>query len=154
MHVCFATTSHQALTYFVISHRTRIHGLQSDVLYVIPYVSMCVCVHVCVCVLQTSYQTEADTLHLQSHHHLHKAFPVCRAIPAPVFPPLPSHTYQPSADVPFPESGSSPLDTLDKQKQLIHLTLFFCFLKLSLGALSIWQYHVKSHNLTYFNTSI
>lgn len=83
------------------------------------------CEHVCVfesvCVCErwaNSHQTGAETL------HLHRPFPACRVIPAPALPPLPSHTYQPPAAVPLPESGSSSLDTMDKQQQLIHLTLY------------------------------
>lgn len=57
-------------------------------------------------------------------HHLHSPFPACRVIPAPALSPLPSHTYQAPAAVPFPESGSSPVDKVDEQKQLIHLFWF------------------------------
>lgn len=81
---------------------------------------------VCVCVCwANSYQTGAETLHLL--HHLHRPFPACRVIPAPAFPPLPSHTYQPPAAVPLPELSSSSLDSMDKRKQLIRLSLSLSF---------------------------
>lgn len=90
---------------------------------------------VCVCLLNMLNQTGAETLHLRPRHYLHRPFPACRVIPAPVLPPLPSHTYQPPAAVPLPETGSSSLDTADKQQPLIHpclsLSLFLCFLELS-----------------------
>lgn len=81
------------------------------------------CAFVCMCVCGSSYHTGAETHHLHPRHHLHSPFPACRVIPAPALPPLPSHTYQPPAAVPLPESGSSSLDTVDKQQQLIHLSL-------------------------------
>lgn len=99
------------------------------------------CMWMCVS-WENSYETGAQSLHLHPRHHLHRPFPACRLIPAPVLPPLPSHTYQPPAAVPLPESGSSSLDTVDRQQQLIHLSVslspfffpvFLCFLKHSLG---------------------
>lgn len=115
------------------------------------------CEHVCVfesvCVCErwaNSHQTGAETL------HLHRPFPACRVIPAPALPPLPSHTYQPPAAVPLPESGSSSLDTMDKQQQLIHLTLylslalslfFFFLLHFSLllsSTLQVFTFHLIS----------
>lgn len=76
-----------------------------------------------VCSEQTAIRQELRPSTSNPRHHLHRPFPACRVIPAPALPPLPSHTYQPPAAVPLPESGSRTLDTLDKQQQLIHLTL-------------------------------
>lgn len=79
-------------------------------------VELCDHACLCLCVEQTAmYQTGAETLHLHPRRHLHRPFPACRVIPAPALPSLPLHTYQPPAAVPFPESGSSSLDTADKQ---------------------------------------
>lgn len=104
---------------------------------------------VCVC-WANSYQTGAETLHLHPRHHLHRPFPAYRVIPAPSLPPLPSHTYQPPAAVPLPECGSSSLDTVDKQQQLVHLSLFYLF---SLLSLTLWQYSLRHSIITYHLTS-
>lgn len=115
------------------------------------------CMWMCVS-WENSYETGAQSLHLHPRHHLHRPFPACRLIPAPVLPPLPSHTYQPPAAVPLPESGSSSLDTVDRQQQLIHLSVslspffspvFLCFLKHSLGVFprptpTTLNYHLTS----------
>lgn len=152
-HACFGTSSHPDLTCCVPpSHQTlgtRNYG---------PQTCVAECAFVCMCVCRTSYQTGAETRHLHPRHHLHSPFPACRVIPAPALPPLPSHTYQPPAAVPLPESGSSSLGTVDKQQQLIHLSLcvFPCLHALSCfpsHLLSLLEFSLKRNTAReYFNT--
>lgn len=114
-------------------------------------VSMSVCLNLCVHWANSS-QTGAKTL------HLHRPFPACRVIPAPSLPALPSHTYQPLAAVPLPESGSSSLDSVDKQGQPVHLTLFIslfsnflcCFLQIFSDCV-ILNFHFISPGNTLLN---
>lgn len=102
------------------------------------------CWGTCMCVnfymhWANSHQTGAETLHLQPPHHLHRLFPACRVIPAPVLPPLPSHTYQSPAAVPLPESGSSSLENLEERQQPVLLALFFLFsLTLTISLPFLW----------------
>lgn len=121
-HACFGTSSHPDLTCCVPpSHQTlgtRNYG---------PQTCVAECAFVCMCVCRTSYQTGAETRHLHPRHHLHSPFPACRVIPAPALPPLPSHTYQPPAAVPLPESGSSSLDILWTSNNSSSISLCVCF---------------------------
>lgn len=123
----------------------------------------CKALWACLCVEQTAIRQEPRPSTSNPRHHLHKPFPACSVIPALALPPLPSNTYQPPAAVPLPESGSSSLDTVDKQQQLIYLTLstssFPSFLSLFVAFLQVtcpWHlyfqglcdYSLKAHLLS------
>lgn len=89
--------------------------------------NMYVCVNLYTCTEQTAIRQESRPWISNPRHHLNRLFPACRVIPAPVLPPLPSHTYQSPAAVPLPESGSGSLENLEERQQPVLLALFFLF---------------------------